>query len=161
MHIGRLFFYKKKCRREGKFQLCRTHFPSYEWGSLNRSGLNRGLRQLSESTFGQTCNSSLYCDFNRSLYHGNDDFGYVEYDRDEADEIITINRAFENSDRETNRVNHQRARSEEVDVVEEESEDQVGSEPKQYARPTDSYYDVSIVIGIAISAVFFVIVGTG
>lgn len=96
----------------------------------------------------------------RSLYHGNDDFGYVEYDRDEADEIITINRAFENSDRETNRVNHQRARSEEVDVVEEESEDQVGSEPKQYARPTDSYYDVSIVIGIAISAVFFVIVGT-
>ena len=97
----------------------------------------------------------VFCGFHRSLYHGNDDFGYEEYDRDEADEIITINRAFESLDRETNRANNRRA--EEVDVVEEE----VGGEPKQYARPTDSYYDVSVVIGIAVSAAFFVIVGTG
>ena len=97
----------------------------------------------------------VFCGFHRSLYHGNDDFGYGEYDRDEADEIITINRAFESLDRETNRANNRRA--EEVDVVEEE----VGGEPKQYARPTDSYYDVSVVIGIAVSAAFFVIVGTG
>ena len=109
---------------------------------------------------GQPCKSKHYCHFNRSLYHANGDYGYDEYDRDEADEIIAINRAFGNSDRATNGVNNNR-RMEEVDVVEEESDEQVGGEPKQYGRPTDSYYDVSIVIGIAVSAVFFVIVGTG
>ena len=96
----------------------------------------------------------FFCGFYRSLYHGNEDFGFGEYDRDEADEIITINRAFESSDRETDRSNNRRV-EEEIDV-----EEQVQGEPK-HSRSTNSYYDVSIVIGIAISAVFFVIVGTG
>ena len=98
--------------------------------------------------------SRVLCGFYRSLYHGNEDFGFGEYDRDEADEIITINRAFESSDRETDRSNNRRV-EEEIDV-----EEQVQGEPK-HSRSTNSYYDVSIVIGIAISAVFFVIVGTG
>ena len=52
-----------------------------------------------------------------------------------------------------------RQRQLEVDVVEEE----IGGGGEEYgARPTtDSYYDLSVVIGIAISAVFFVIIGTG
>ena len=103
--------------------------------------------------------SSCHCGFYRSFYRGNDDFGYGEYDRDEADEIITINRAFGGSDRETNRASNRQGV--EVDVVEEERGDQEGGERNHHARPTDSYYDVSIIIGIAISAVFFVIVGTG